>query len=72
MALESNPEVMNAYAEKLGLKVSKFKFNDLYDTEEETLKSMSPSTLAALLVFPLDNKNLETAKEEAEKILKDG
>jgi len=63
MALESNPEVLNEYGEKLGINTSKYTFADLYDTDEEALKAMSERTLSALLIFPLDEKNSAATKE---------
>lgn len=56
MPLESNPDVINEYIQKIGFNTEKYSFQDLYDTDEEFLKSMSEKTLAALMIFPLDEK----------------
>lgn len=50
--LESNPEVMNAYAERLGMDLSLFSFQDVLSTEDWAL-SMIPRRATIIIITVL-------------------
>ncbi|EGR32633.1 hypothetical protein IMG5_076630 [Ichthyophthirius multifiliis] len=72
MPLESNPDVINEFIQKLGFDIQKYAFNDLYDLEEQSLKQNSSKTLAALLTFPVDEKVNQFNENEKKEIIKKG
>ncbi|KAL4431878.1 hypothetical protein ABPG74_012690 [Tetrahymena malaccensis] len=72
MPLESNPDVINDYIQKIGVNTEKFSFQDLYDSDEQYLKEMSKNTLAALLIFPLDENASQEQKKEIQQIKEKG
>ena len=63
--IESNPDVLNEFARKIGLDTSKFSFTDVLGLDEELLMMLPPNVLAIILLFPSkarrpadDSKNL--------------
>ena len=66
--LESNPEVINSYAEKLGLSVNKFSFQDVLSIEEWGLSMVQSPTLAVLLLFPVKEVSEAHRIEESKQI----
>ncbi|XP_054755122.2 ubiquitin carboxyl-terminal hydrolase isozyme L3-like isoform X1 [Lytechinus pictus] len=71
VALESNPEVMSKYMHTIGMSKDWF-FSDVYGLSDELLMMVPPSAAAVILCFPYGDKYKNFAKEEQEKIEKDG
>eukprot|EP01025_Chloroclados_australasicus_P044072 TRINITY_DN4749_c0_g2_i1.p1 TRINITY_DN4749_c0_g2~~TRINITY_DN4749_c0_g2_i1.p1 ORF type:complete len:247 (+),score=49.33 TRINITY_DN4749_c0_g2_i1:68-808(+) len=69
LPLESNPEVINSFVQKLGLDTSLFKFQDVYGLDDELLQFIPQPVLALLLLYPIDDKS-EKFKQEEENELK--
>eukprot|EP01024_Parvocaulis_polyphysoides_P049602 TRINITY_DN481_c1_g3_i1.p1 TRINITY_DN481_c1_g3~~TRINITY_DN481_c1_g3_i1.p1 ORF type:complete len:244 (+),score=64.47 TRINITY_DN481_c1_g3_i1:752-1483(+) len=69
LPLESNPDVINQFVQKLGLDVSLFKFQDVYGLDDELLQFIPQPVLALLLLYPIDEKS-EKFKDEEEEYLK--
>ena len=71
-ALESNPEVMGAYAQRMGLDNSVVSFHDVLGVEDWALDMVPKPVYAVLLLFPI-KQNTETFRhEENARILADG
>ncbi|KDQ06648.1 hypothetical protein BOTBODRAFT_39452 [Botryobasidium botryosum FD-172 SS1] len=70
--LESNPDVMNAWAEKLGLATKVSRFNDVYGLDPDLLALVPQPSKAVLLVFPLTEKIDKERRESDEKIQREG
>lgn len=70
--LESNPDSLNEYLQKLEFDTSKFVFHDLFSTEEWARNMIPKPTLALLLVFPCNDKALEFKKQEKDEIKSKG
>jgi ubiquitin carboxyl-terminal hydrolase L3 len=51
MPLESNPEVMNPYIEKLGLRTDLFCFQEVLSTEEWALAMIPQPVLGILMLY---------------------
>ena len=51
--LESNPEVMNTYVEKMGFPTSSFSFCDVLSTEEWALAMVPTPVVAVIMLFPI-------------------
>ncbi|KAL3911604.1 MAG: hypothetical protein SGILL_007216 [Bacillariaceae sp.] len=54
--LESNPQLINSYVEKLGYDTSKYEFVDVLSTEDWALGMIPQPVLAVLLLYPLTEK----------------
>ena len=62
MALESNPEVINEYIQKLGFDTSEFQFHDLFSCEQWAQDMIKKPCLGLLLVFPITKAQQEHSK----------
>ena len=51
MPLESNPEVINAFIAKMGLKTELFAFTEMLSTEEWALEMIPKPALGILFLF---------------------
>jgi hypothetical protein len=51
--LESNPDVMNAYVEKMGFPTAQFSFCDVMSTEEWALGMVPKPVVAVIMLFPI-------------------
>lgn len=51
MPLESNPEVINSYIAKMGLKIEKWNFNELLSTEDWGLEMIPKPVLGILMLY---------------------
>lgn len=51
--LESNPEVMNSFIDKLGIDTSNYSFCDILSTEDWALDMIQDPVLAVLFLYPL-------------------
>ncbi|KAE9041763.1 hypothetical protein PR003_g4230 [Phytophthora rubi] len=70
--LESNPDVMNAYVEKMGFPTSQFSFCDVLSTEEWALGMVPSPVVAVIMLFPIKPHTEAADKQEAARIEKDG
>ena len=51
--LESNPFMLNQYAEKLGFDTSKYAFQEMMSTEDWALEMITRPVLALVIVYPM-------------------
>ncbi|KAG6967141.1 hypothetical protein JG688_00006458 [Phytophthora aleatoria] len=70
--LESNPEVMNSYVDKMGFPTSQFSFCDVLSTEEWALAMVPTPVVGVIMLFPIKAHTEEADKQEAARIEKDG
>ncbi|GAB9470330.1 hypothetical protein Gpo141_00007578 [Globisporangium polare] len=70
--LESNPAVMNTYVQQMGFPTQHFSFCDVLSTEEWALEMVPTPVLGVLMLFPIKAHTEAFAKQQEEKILKDG
>ncbi|KAI0788814.1 cysteine proteinase [Abortiporus biennis] len=70
--LESNPEVLNTWAEKAGLVTSQDQFSDIYGFDDELLAMVPQPAKAVILLFPITDSLDENAKQEDETIATEG
>lgn len=70
--LESNPEVMTQYCERMGLDVSEYVFQDVLSTDEWALEMIPRPCLGVLLLFPIKDAAEDHRFEEKAKIDADG
>lgn len=70
--LESNPTVMNAYVEKMGLDTSTFSFCDVFSTEDWALSMVPQPVVGVVMLFPIKPESEEFARAEKENIDKNG
>lgn len=71
MPIESNPEVMTAYARQLGLP-EEWAFYDLLSSEQWAIDMVPSPVIAALMLFPIKEASEAAAAEEAARIARDG
>ncbi|XP_057315442.1 ubiquitin carboxyl-terminal hydrolase isozyme L3-like [Hydractinia symbiolongicarpus] len=69
LPLESNPDVMNAYMNKLGVDTNQWKYFDVYGTDPELLMMVPQPVCSLLLLFPI-TENYEKFCREQEKNMK--
>ncbi|KAF4320562.1 hypothetical protein BBO99_00005512 [Phytophthora kernoviae] len=70
--LESNPDVMNNYVEKMGFPTDQFSFCDVLSTEEWALGMVPSPVVAVIMLFPIKPHTEEAAKQEAVRIEREG
>ncbi|KAH9946529.1 peptidase C12, ubiquitin carboxyl-terminal hydrolase [Amylocystis lapponica] len=70
--LESNPEVLNAWANKAGLVASQAQFEDIYGLDSELLALVSQPVNAIILLFPITEALETRRKQEDERIASQG
>eukprot|EP01091_Cochliopodium_minus_P014813 TRINITY_DN509_c0_g1_i1.p1 TRINITY_DN509_c0_g1~~TRINITY_DN509_c0_g1_i1.p1 ORF type:complete len:249 (-),score=96.85 TRINITY_DN509_c0_g1_i1:46-771(-) len=66
VALESNPDMMNDFAWKLGLSKD-YSFRDCWAIDPESVTYIARPVYAFILLFPFDSKGLSNAKSEQQK-----
>ncbi|KXJ23948.1 ubiquitin carboxyl-terminal hydrolase isozyme L3 [Exaiptasia diaphana] len=71
LPLESNPDVMNQFIEKLGVK-TKHGFVDVFGFDDDLLCMVPQPVYALLLLFPCNDKYEKYRTEQTEKIKKEG
>lgn len=67
MPIESNPDVMSDYIEKLGWPAKQWRFYDVLSTEAWALEMVPTPALAVLLLFPIKPVTEQYAAEENER-----
>ncbi|ETW09666.1 hypothetical protein H310_00181 [Aphanomyces invadans] len=71
--LESNPQVMNEYIRRMGIpEDADFAFCDLYSTDEWALEMVLRPVLGVVMLFPIKPVSELHAKEQLERIEKEG
>jgi ubiquitin carboxyl-terminal hydrolase L3 len=61
--LESNPDVMNSYVQKLGLNIEQFKFYDVMSTEDWALEMIPRPVVAVIMLYPIKESSEEHRRE---------
>ncbi|KAJ3037374.1 Ubiquitin carboxyl-terminal hydrolase isozyme L3 [Rhizophlyctis rosea] len=69
--LESNPQVMNKYTERLGV-ATHWAFTDVWGLEPDLLQFIPRPVAAVVFLFPVTEKYEEYRKNEEQRIKKDG
>jgi ubiquitin carboxyl-terminal hydrolase L3 len=62
--LESNPELINGYIQKLGFDTSLYEFCDVFSTEDWALDMIPQPVAAVLLLYPLTKKITENEGDD--------
>ncbi|KDQ61656.1 hypothetical protein JAAARDRAFT_31120 [Jaapia argillacea MUCL 33604] len=70
--LESNPEVLNSWANKAGLVASQAQFEDVYGLDPELLGMVSRPVNAVVLLFPITDRLENKRKQEDAEFNKPG
>eukprot|EP00349_Pseudokeronopsis_sp_Brazil_P007379 CAMPEP_0202964712 /NCGR_PEP_ID=MMETSP1396-20130829/8812_1 /ASSEMBLY_ACC=CAM_ASM_000872 /TAXON_ID= /ORGANISM="Pseudokeronopsis sp., Strain Brazil" /LENGTH=234 /DNA_ID=CAMNT_0049687039 /DNA_START=54 /DNA_END=758 /DNA_ORIENTATION=+ len=70
--LESNPDVMNSYMERLGFNSERYNFVDVLSTEDWALDMVPKPALAVLMLFPLTPVEEDHRRSESERIRTEG
>lgn len=70
--LESNPEVLNAWANKAGLVASQAQFEDVYGLDPELLALVPQPVKAVVLLFPVSPTYEARRKQEDARIQAEG
>ncbi|KZT10029.1 peptidase C12, ubiquitin carboxyl-terminal hydrolase 1 [Laetiporus sulphureus 93-53] len=70
--LESNPDVLNQWAEKAGLVLQQDRFVDVYGLDPELLAMVPQPVDAVILLFPITDAIEARAKQEDERIKLEG
>jgi ubiquitin carboxyl-terminal hydrolase L3 len=63
--LESNPELMNSYVQKLGFDTSIYSFVDVYSVESWALEMIPQPTAAVIMLYPLSDKQEAHRKDDS-------
>ncbi|KAG8889294.1 hypothetical protein FRB98_005107 [Tulasnella sp. 332] len=69
--LESNPEVFNSWAHKLGMAQTAH-FEDIYGLDPELLAMVTKPVKAVLMIFPISPQMEQSRRVDDEKMRKDG
>lgn len=72
LPLESNPDVINSYCEKMGADMSNVKFQDVFSIDEWATDMVAKPVLAVVLLYPLKESTEKYASAEKERIERDG
>lgn len=72
--LESNPELINSYIQKLGYDTSIYEFVDVFSTEDWALDMIDQPVAAVLMLYPLTEKQTSNTQDDivaTEEIMQD-
>jgi ubiquitin carboxyl-terminal hydrolase L3 len=70
--LESNPQLLNQYIERLGFDTAQYQLIDIFSTEEWALNMIPRPVVAVILLYPLtDVQNEHAMMEETSRNVKD-
>jgi ubiquitin carboxyl-terminal hydrolase L3 len=72
LPLESNPDVINSYCEKMGVVMENFAFQDVFSIDQWAIDMISKPVLAVVLLYPLKEASEEYSKDEKLRIDRDG
>lgn len=70
--LESNPDVMNAYVQSLGLDVTQYSFHDVLSVEEWALDMVPKPVKAVVFLYPISAVQETHREEESARIEGEG
>jgi ubiquitin carboxyl-terminal hydrolase L3 len=70
--LESNPDIFNFWAHKVGLIASQSRFEDVYGLDDDLLDMVPGPVKALVLLFPIDAEGEERRKREDARISTEG
>ncbi|KAJ1390637.1 putative ubiquitin carboxyl-terminal hydrolase [Ochromonadaceae sp. CCMP2298] len=70
--LESNPDVMNTFVEKMGLNAAAYSFTDVLSTEDWALEMVPQPIVGVLMLFPIKPASEEHRRAQKEKIEAEG
>lgn len=72
LPIESNPDVMNDYAQKLGWPIESYRFHDILALEDWALAMVPQPVLAVMMLFPIKEASEKHKTEEHESIVANG
>lgn len=64
MPMESNPEVINQFVQKLGLKIEQYSFQEMLSTEEWALDMIAQPVLGILFLYEVTPVQTEHANQQ--------
>jgi len=70
--LESNPQIMNNFIEKMGFPVDSYRFTDVFSTEEWALEMVPGPTLGVVFLYPIKEATEEFRAAEKARIETEG
>eukprot|EP00639_Heterosigma_akashiwo_P000924 CAMPEP_0194579906 /NCGR_PEP_ID=MMETSP0292-20121207/13849_1 /TAXON_ID=39354 /ORGANISM="Heterosigma akashiwo, Strain CCMP2393" /LENGTH=253 /DNA_ID=CAMNT_0039433079 /DNA_START=40 /DNA_END=801 /DNA_ORIENTATION=- len=70
--LESNPDVMNSYIEKLGFPTDLLRWTDVFSTEDWALEMVPQPAQAVCMLFPIKDVTEAHKEEERKRIEESG
>jgi len=70
--LESNPNVLNAFSQKLGVDTQVFGFSDIWSMDKDALGFVAQPTLAVMMLFPVTPSYEVYRRQEQERIEQQG
>ncbi|KAA0155167.1 hypothetical protein FNF29_01918 [Cafeteria roenbergensis] len=72
LPLESNPDLMNKYAESLGFPTAMYQFHEIFSTEDWALEMIPAPVIAVVFLYPIKDSTEAHRAAEKERIAKDG
>ena len=67
--LESNPQLLNQYISNLGFSTTRFRFIDVYSTDDWALEMIHPPVLSCVVLFPTSDKILGRREEMHRRVV---